>query len=189
MIAPPPLPAAPLLQPVQVHHSGVPLEVIRRDHLSHENGLKSLGSLHLLGGGLLALFTMVMGLGMLVSLVGGGPLFSGKPEEMVMMLFVPVLAVVQIQVGLGLRRLNSSVRTTAIVLACLGLLSFPVGTLINAIFLSYLLSKKGTYVLSEEYRGIIARTPHVKAKTSVAAVVLLVFVLALFAAALAVILL
>ncbi|MBL9157409.1 MAG: hypothetical protein JNJ70_08055 [Verrucomicrobiales bacterium] len=66
---------------------------------------------------------------------------------------------------------------------------FPVGTLINAIFLSYLLSKKGTYVLTEEYHGIIARTPHVKAKTSVAAVVLLVFVLALFAAALAVIML
>ena len=182
MIAPPPLPATPLLQAVHLHHSGLPLVVVRQAHLSHENGLKSLGTLHLLCGGLLALFTVVMGLGMIVSLVGGGPLFSGKPEELVMMVFVPILAVVQIQVGIGLRRLNSSVRTTAIVLACLGLLNFPVGTLINAVVLSYLLSKKGTFVLTDEYRGIVAQTPHVKAKTSIAAVIVLVFALVILAA-------
>lgn len=182
MIAPPPLPATPLLQPVHVHHSGVPLEVIWRDHLGHENGLKSLGTFHLLAGAVFALASVILGLGFVFSLLGGTSVISERPEELVPMVFTPVLAALHFQVGLGLRRLRASVRTTAIVLACLGLLGFPLGTLINAVFLSYLLSQKGTYVLTEEYQGIIARTPHVKAKTSIAAVVLLVFVLALFAA-------
>lgn len=182
MIAPPPLPAAPLLQAVHLHHSGVPLVVVRQEHLTHENALKSLGTLHLLGGGVLALSTVLMGLGFVFSLMGGGPILSGKPEDLVIMLLMPILAVVQIQVGIGLRRLDPSIRTTAIVLACLGLLGFPLGTLINAVVLSYLLSQKGTFVLTDEYRGIIAQTPHVKAKTSIAAVIVLVIALVILAA-------
>ena len=56
------------------------------------------------------------------------------------------------------------------------------GTRINAVVLSYLLSQKGTFVLTDEYRGIIAQTPHVKAKTSIAAVIVLVIALVILAA-------
>lgn len=182
MIAPPPLPATPLLQPVQLHHSGVPLVLIRQDHLKHENALKSVGTLHFLAGGVFALATLVLGLGFVFSLFAGSQVISERPEELVMLVIAPVFAALHLQVGLGLRRLSASVRTAAIVLACLGLFNFPIGTLINAAILSYLLSRKGTYVLTEEYHGIIAQTPHVKAKTSIAAVVLLVVALVILAA-------
>jgi hypothetical protein len=177
MIAPPPLPTAPLLQPVQLHHSGVPLVVIRQDHLRHENALKSLGILHLLAGGIFAFASIVLGLGFAFSLVAGTGVISEKPEELVMLVLIPAFAALHLQVGLGLRRLKASVRTVAILLACFGLLSFPLGTLINAAALSYLLSGKGAFVFTEEYRDIISQTPHVKAKTSITAVILLIVAL------------
>lgn len=182
MIAPPPIPVSPVLQPVHVHHSGVPLEVVRREHLAHENGLKSLGTLHLLGGGICVLATVIFFSSLVFSLLEGRPLTFEKPEEWITIVMVPVMAVIHLQIGLGLRRLNAKVRTGAIIVACLGLLAFPLGTIINGVILSYLVSKKGTFVLTEEYRGIIAQTPHVKPKTSVAAVIVLSALLAILVA-------
>jgi uncharacterized membrane protein len=85
--------------------------------------------------------------------------------------------------GSALRALSSKVRHVAGVFAGLGLLGFPVGTLINGYILYLLYSKKGKMVFSEEYQAIRLATPHVKYKTSVVVWVLLIIILLLLAAA------
>jgi len=96
------------------------------------------------------------------------------------------LGLFQVALGLGVRKFRPWSRWAATILSTLGLLAFPVGTLINAIVLSYLLSKKGATVFSPGYQSVIAATPHVKPKTSTAVwiilgVFLLIIVLGLIA--------
>ena len=62
--------------------------------------------------------------------------------------------------------LNPKIRIAGVVLACIGLIGFPIGTLVNAYILYLLLSKKGKYIFSDEYKEIILETPHVKYKMS-----------------------
>lgn len=73
----------------------------------------------------------------------------------------------------GLRRLRPWTRTVATVLAAIGSLLFPVGTIINAYVLYLLLSTKGSMVFSERYQEIIVVTPHIRYKTSPVIYVLL----------------
>ena len=47
-------------------------------------------------------------------------------------------------------------------MAAIGLLGFPVGTLINAYILYLLLSKKGALILSPAYAEIRRATPHIR---------------------------
>jgi len=67
----------------------------------------------------------------------------------------------------GLRALQSWTRIPTAIVAGIGLLGFPIGTLINGYIMWLVLSKKGTYVLSPEYAEIVAATPHIKQKTSI----------------------
>jgi hypothetical protein len=55
----------------------------------------------------------------------------------------------------GLRTLRPGVRTPTIILAVLGLLGFPLGTLINGYILWLVLSKKGQFIFSPEYPAIV----------------------------------
>ncbi len=68
-----------------------------------------------------------------------------------------------------LRALKPTARIPAGVLAAIGLLEFPVGTLINGYFLYLLFSKKGAMVFSEEYRQIVVDTPEIRASTPLSA--------------------
>jgi hypothetical protein len=77
----------------------------------------------------------------------------------------------------GLRRLRSWARWPTVVLSFIGLLGFPLGTLISALILANLLGKKAAMVFSPEYKDIIAATPHVKYKTSIIVKVFLVLLL------------
>lgn len=129
-------------------------EMIRREHLSHEASVKSVGSLYLLGG-VLAFFA---GLGVLAyssavdaGVVGAGLVFAG---------------VLQTIVAVGLQRLRRWARVISILLSVLGLLAFPVGTLINGYILFLMLSAKGSMVFSDHYQEVIHQTPHIKYKTS-----------------------
>lgn len=63
-------------------------------------------------------------------------------------------------------------------LACIGLLGIPVGTLINAYILWLLFSKKGKRVFSVDYQRIIAETPHIKFRTPIFAWVVLAVLIA-----------
>ena len=74
----------------------------------------------------------------------------------------------------------------SIILSALGLLAFPIGTIINLIILIILGSKKNRVVFSQDYQAIIAATPHVKYKTSkIVWIALGIFVLIVLAIAVA----
>lgn len=82
-----------------------------------------------------------------------------------------------VRVGTWLRVLDRRARTPATILAAIGLLAFPLGTLINGYILYLLQSKKGTMVFSQEYKQVIEATPEIKYKTSILIWVLLGIVL------------
>jgi hypothetical protein len=75
------------------------------------------------------------------------------------------LAALLIATGVGLRHLRPWSRITSGIFAVIGLLGFPLGTLVNGCILYLLFSKKGSTVFSEAYRRVLAATPHVKYRT------------------------
>ena len=81
-------------------------------------------------------------------------------------------------VGKGLRALNPNVKIPVGILSGIGLLGFPIGTIINGYILYLVLSEKGKMVFSPGYQDIIQQTPHIKYKTSI----LVSIVVALFIA-------
>ena len=90
------------------------------------------------------------------------------------------LAVLMFFTARGLRRLQPWSRIPSGILSTIGLLGFPIGTLINGYILYLLFSRKGNVVFSPEYRDIIDRTPHIKYKTSLVVKVLAAVLLAVF---------
>lgn len=130
-------------------------EAIRRQYLNHEASVKSLSTLYLFGG----ILTGIGGLGCAVRPTEEFPLTSG-------IIFV-VIGSLQLILGNAIRRLQKAARIVAAVLAIPGLIGFPIGTLISALVLYLMLSRKGAMVFSDDYKRIIAETPHIKYKTSI----------------------
>lgn len=129
-------------------------EQIRNDHIKHEASVKSIGILYFLGS---ALF-----------LLGGTTgLVTRKGEDIAVGVILLCLGMLQIWLGIGLRRLKSWARTPAAILSGVGLLAFPLGTLINAYILYLVLCQKGRTVFSADYKRVIEQTPHIKYKTSI----------------------
>lgn len=131
-------------------------EAIRRAHIGHEASLKAVGFLYYLGG-------------ILVTLAGIASLFAGSSEgaNTVMVLLLVPLGVGQLFAGWGVRALRAWGRIVGCVLSAIGLLAFPIGTLINGYILYLFLSKKGRTIFAAEYQDVIAATPHVKYRTSI----------------------
>ncbi|MFH1500192.1 MAG: DUF4339 domain-containing protein [Verrucomicrobiota bacterium] len=149
----------------------VDTEAIRRTHLSHEASLQSIGSLYLLGS-VLVTFVAIMSLA-----AGAAPDGEAMPVAVAVVLLV--LAALQFQVGRWLRALNPKAKVPASLLAILGLLGFPIGTLINGYILYLLHSKKGGVVLSADYAAVRAATPHIRYKTPLAVWIVIGLVVAL----------
>jgi hypothetical protein len=159
-------------------------EAIRREFIKHEASVRSIGILYYIGG-------VIMILGTLGFLVAG----LGAPSEMPvggagLAIFVVVygaLGVLSLFLGRGIRQLKSWARTTATVLAVIGLIGFPIGTLINGYILYLLLSAKGKRIFAPDYAAIVAATPFVKYRTSTVVWVLIglvvLFVVALLVVA------
>jgi hypothetical protein len=82
--------------------------------------------------------------------------------------FYLVLGVVSVVVAWGVRRLRKWAAGASIVLSAISLLGFPFGTLISAYILYLLLSAKGRRIFAADYADIVAATPHVKYRTSIA---------------------
>jgi hypothetical protein len=82
-------------------------------------------------------------------------------------LFLLTVGGLQLWVGLGLRKLRPWTRIAAGILSGIGLIAFPLGTLINGYILYLLFSKKGSTVFSADYQRVIADTPHIKYRTSI----------------------
>ena len=161
------------------------VEAVRRRYLSHEASIKSIGGLFLLGGLLgLALGGMWIAVGIGVM---GGPPSPPKPNQppeiavrfLAFGLIALLLSVGQLVAAVGLRALKPWSRIPAAILAGIGLLGFPLGTLINGYVLYLLLSAKGTMVFSPQYQNVMAQTKHIKYKTSIIAWIFLGILVAL----------
>ena len=131
-------------------------EEIRKTYLNHEASVQSIGFLYLIG----AVATLVSGI---LSFFREKNFIEGA----IIGVFLIALGVLQGWVGLKLRKLDPTSKTPATILACAGLLAFPLGTIINAYILYLLHSAKGKFIFSEDYRAVIAATPHIKYKMSV----------------------
>ena len=148
----------------QVLQSTTSDEAIRQEHINTEATIKSVGALYYLG----ALFLPLAGV---FSIVEG--VKSNDVPQLVGGIFFVILGIGQGFIAFGLRRLRSWARIPTIILSCIGLLGFPLGTLINAYILAKVCGKQGQFVMTPEYHRIIEVTPHVKRKTSIVAMVLL----------------
>jgi hypothetical protein len=147
-------------------------EAIRRAHINHEASIKAVGFLYYLGG------TVATFAG-LASLFGAPDAGGG-----VVALLLLALGVGSLFGGWGVRALKTWGRALGCVLSGIGLLGFPVGTLINGYVLYLLLSKKGRTIYAPEYKDVIAATPHVQYRTSIVVWIFLALLAALFVAAL-----
>lgn len=144
-------------------------ESIRGKYLPHEASVRSIGWLYLLGA---ANFT-------LAGCMAGISAFSIGPFDWVSLVISGVylgLAIPTAIVGVAVRRLRPWARTAATVLSGIGLLLVPIGTVINGYCLYLLLSAKGKFVFSEEYRRVVEQTPHMKYRSSFLVLLLLVIV-------------
>jgi hypothetical protein len=134
-------------------------ETIRREHLSHEASIKSIGLLHYLSSAFL----------LLGAVVAVATQVSGKVNAAtigVLLLFL-ALAVGLLLVARGLRSLRPWVRIPATVVSILGLAAAPLGTLISIYALWLIHSRKGRLILSPEYGEIVEATPHIKYRTPI----------------------
>lgn len=129
---------------------------IRREHIKHEASVKSIGILYYLA-------VFFFGLAAVSGFSGPG---SSEAKTIGISIALCFLAILYAVTGHAIRRLKPWARVVGIVLSAIGLLGFPLGTLINAYILYLVASKKGAMVFSPEYKAVIAATPDVKYKTS-----------------------
>lgn len=138
------------------------IERIREEHLTHETNLKGIGALMILG-------SVLMGIGVLGTA-------ASRTLTGVEIIIPGLLLLVVFWLGIQYRRLSPSVRIPGTLFACIGLLGFPVGTLLNGFVLYLIHSEKGKMVLSKDYQAIVAATPHIKYKTSKVAWAVLIII-------------
>lgn len=140
-------------------------ERIRRELISHEASIQSVGSLYLLSAILCGLGLVIM-LGVVVfSFVGGDGAAETLGFTIGFALLYGLIGALSFWLGKGLRQLDIRVRTVAIVLSAIGLLGFPVGTLIHGYIIYLLVGEKGNRVFSPEYAEVIRATPHIQYKS------------------------
>jgi hypothetical protein len=153
--------APPSAHVEDIRSAGAMEEEVRREHIKHEASIRSVGVLYLVGGALGA----VSGFGLLAA----SSVAPGQETGMIIGLALGYLAIaaLSIIVGLGIRRFRPWARMTSIVLSAIGLLGFPIGTLINCYILYLMLAAKGRRIFAADYPDIVAATPHIKYKTSI----------------------
>lgn len=147
---------------------------IREEHIKHEASLRSIGVLYYIG----AFFILIGGISMMFTVGATMSQGGGEASFMIgMLVFYIILGVIMIWIGRGYRQLRKWVRIPGTILAVLGLLSIPIGTLINGYVLYLIYSQKGRTIFSDEYQAIREATPDVKYKTSIISWILLIVLL------------
>jgi hypothetical protein len=177
-------------------------ELIRRDHLSREANIKSLGQLLYFFAffgvvGMVVLFSMAAGI------IPTGPnALKGMDPSTQKLFFAAmgfgclVATAFYIGIGYGLTHLQTWARWTVVVLVSLGLLNTVVSSVITimanpvvglialivvggiyGLILYLLISSKAGVVFSKEYKEVIRKTPHIKYKISLIVKILLGFLL------------
>jgi len=143
-------------------------EAIRREHLNHEASVKSVGMLYYLSA--VVMFFVAVSI-----LVAG--IEQNQALEVVFAIVYLVLAFLFAPIGRGLRKLRSWVKIPVTILSAIGLIGFPVGTIINGYIIYLVWSKKGGMVFSTPYHEIVEQTPHIKYRTSIVVWLLLALIL------------
>ncbi|HTT37608.1 MAG TPA: hypothetical protein VMH32_08080 [Burkholderiales bacterium] len=148
-------------------------EALRREHIKHEASIRSIGILYYIAA-------LVMAGGAAASAL---QLARNQPDLKAALSLVAaaLLTIGFFVIGRALRALQPRVRIPTAILAGLGLLSFPIGTLINGYILYLLLSKKGRFNLSPEYAAIVEATPHIRYRASILVWAILALLIALAA--------
>lgn len=143
-------------------------EATRQEYLKHEASLKSVGTLYCIGA-LFLLLGGIMELTMVLTTNQSEGLNSASFTQGLIGFAIGSIVVVTVVfvVARGLRKIRPWVKIPGTLVASLGLLSFPIGTLINGYVLYLIWCRRGRFVLSPEYRLIIEATPHIKSKTSI----------------------
>lgn len=134
-------------------------EKIRREYLGHEASIQSVGFLCHVGGGIL--LTALLGIYFLLC-TESGTLLGKLTFGAVSTLLCGGLAALLFWLGAGLRGLKRRVVLPMAILSGIGLLAFPIGTLLGAYMLFLLYTKSGKTVFSDEYKRIIFQTPHIQ---------------------------
>jgi hypothetical protein len=173
-------PCKPLV--VQRLNEGKPLpagnaEELRQAHIKHEASVKSIGLLYYLGG-------IALGIIGVTQVISG---FTGKadPSRLVLAVFFFVFAAAEFVAGVGIRQLRPWARIPVGIISGIGLIGVPIGTIINAYILYLVFSKKGATLFTPEYHEAIARTPHIRYRTSIVVWVLLILVVVVILAIIA----
>jgi hypothetical protein len=164
---------SPLPPPLPLTLDHEEAQRVRRVHLSREASVRSVGTLYCVGG--LALIALPF-IGFFNSA------HRPVPAQIAVSVSLCCIGILQFWTGTGLRKLKEWARKPTAILSGLGLISFPIGTAINAYVLYLVFSRKGTMVFTPEYRQVISSTPDIKYRTSIVVWVLLgllVLVLAL----------
>jgi hypothetical protein len=156
--------------PVEDVSANAEAEAIRKAHISHEASIKAVGLLYYLGG-----------IGVTLAALAG--LVGAKDASVGVTLLLIGLGVGQFFAGWGVRALRPWGRIVGCILSGIGLIGFPIGTLINGYILYLFLSKKGRTIFAPEYQDVIAATPHVKYRTSIIVWIFLALVVLLIAVA------
>jgi len=134
------------------------MEEIRTLHIRHEATIKSIGILYYLGAGLM----LIAGIGMIAA-----ALSVADPVSVAIGAGVLLFGIIQFWVARKLRALSPKAKIPTNILSIIGLAGFPVGTIINLYILYIINSKKGRFILSDEYQEIVDATPDIKHQTSI----------------------
>lgn len=146
-------------------------EEIRNEHIKHEASIRSVRILY---------YLPALGL----TFGGIGMSYGGDRQVLAVGAAFLAIGVLCLFVAHGIGKLRRWTRIPVGILSGIGVLNIPFGTLINGYILWLFFSKKGTMVFSDEYQGIIERTPHIKYKTPVLVIIFGVLIIALLAGAL-----
>jgi hypothetical protein len=144
--------------------AGGEAEMIRKQHINMEASIQAVGRLYLLGC-FLALLGFVSIL--IVMVLGRGDGVAGAIGFLPSALGMLCIGALYGTTGFGLRKLKTWARIVATIVSVIGLIGFPIGTLISGYILYLLWSKKGRTVFTSDYQDVIAATPHIKYKTSI----------------------
>ncbi|MFA6960496.1 MAG: hypothetical protein WC205_07090 [Opitutaceae bacterium] len=140
-------------------HSTSQAETIRSEHLRHETTINMIGQLYYVGAAFLVIAAVVS-------------VVQKHETAGQFAIMLGLLAAGFAFAGYMLRRLDARARYCATLMAVLGLVAFPIGTVLNAYVLYLIHVKKGRTVLSPEYREVVAATPEFKARVAHSALAL-----------------
>ena len=153
-------PTAVVVDPVSTSQG---MEAIRREHIRHEVSLKSIGTLYGLGCLLMAIGSMAL----LIPWMSGDVTVASPTLIIGMTAFYIVMCAILFAMAYGFRKLSSWVKIPGTLFATVGLLGFPIGTLINGYILYLIWCRQGRTILESGYQDIIRATPHVEYKRTI----------------------